>query len=1078
MAVDDKPSEPGDATTLDEGTSTGFRVSPTLPVAPREGRYKRGRELARGGLGTVTAAHDVTLRREVAVKELHEQTEVGRQRFVRETFTTARLQHPAIVPVFDAGTWDSGDPFLVLKLLDGKTLSDEVATRATTAERLALVPNLLTVADALGYAHEQGVVHRDVKPSNIMIGTHGETVLLDWGVAHDSAAEATPEGTVGTLRYMSPEQARGEPTKPAFDVYSLGATMAFVLGGDVPFEGVANAEMLARLRGGELPRQPLPAEVPADLASIVAKAMAPERDRYGHAGELADDLRKFIAGQLVGARTYTARQLFARWVRRNRLAVAVIVAALVAVAVIAIVAVRSVVGERDVAMDERARAEQRARDIVLLEARSHLQTDPTETIAWLKDYPEDAPELVAMVDEAAGRGVARHVWPAAVDATFADGALLVAERTGGLVRADLATGARRPLATLARRPLFVRSRGDAVFVLDEDGALWQWTAAGLVRRAAMSVRSRPTGMYVTAKGIKVTFAGAPTAWISDTMPRYPAFAASDDQSEATAMYGVSPDGALAIADPEPRRLWQFPPGTTVRSSNDATSYVAIARSGMPDRAAPPHGAAESIARPGMLDRSAPPHGGAESIDPGDQTSTIWLGHPDGTAPVALGSLPACTTGDIVALSDDGHLVTVLRCGTLTIFDGATRRTATDVAAFMLSPRGRWVAIGRRDGIDMLEVASGAIHRLGFGAATVVGFARDDSAMFSSGTEQGLRVWDLPAGAAAPIGFTAAVIGLTDRDDTLAIRGPLSCAVWSGKRITASAELAASAARTPDEWPWDRSDDGRSCVLAGRDGAAVVIRAGEAPQVLRDSSAIEECLLGGDGKLASCREADGSLVTFAAGARVTSRKVTGTIHGLVRYHGRALALVKRATGCALEAFDGTELASLPAGCRHVRASGVRSPMHETGVVVRRTDGVDVWTELATLPVAGESKAIEVSSGGLVAVAREQAVEIWDLRSRARRPQPPDHARAIEVMAWSNLGLLASADDQVIQLWDPASDRTRAIVAPHVTSLVWSTDGRTLYASDGATIDAWPSDLAPARLETLTSARIVNGRVLTP
>ncbi|HEV7555185.1 MAG TPA: serine/threonine-protein kinase, partial [Kofleriaceae bacterium] len=174
--------DPGDATTLDEpSAATGFRVSTTAAASPRSGRYQRGPEIARGGLGTVTSALDRTLQRQVAIKELHTRTEQGRQRFVREALTTARLQHPAIVPIFDVGTWEAGDPYLVLKLLEGKTLAEQLATMTSMASRLALLPNLLAVADALGYAHEQQVVHRDVKPANIMTGSHGETVLLDWG---------------------------------------------------------------------------------------------------------------------------------------------------------------------------------------------------------------------------------------------------------------------------------------------------------------------------------------------------------------------------------------------------------------------------------------------------------------------------------------------------------------------------------------------------------------------------------------------------------------------------------------------------------------------------------------------------------------------------------------------------------------------------------------------------------------------------------------------------------------------------------------------------------------------------------
>src|SRR5688572_16288182 len=156
-------------------------------------RYELGEEIARGGMGTVYAAHDRTLDRKVAVKVMR----AGRsdlpgspslstglaRRFTREVMLTARLQHPAIVPVYDAGTFDEGSPFYAMRMVAGQTL--DRAADGELAQRLGLLPSVLAVAEAIAYAHSEGVVHRDLKPQNVLVGRFGETVLLDWGLAKD-----------------------------------------------------------------------------------------------------------------------------------------------------------------------------------------------------------------------------------------------------------------------------------------------------------------------------------------------------------------------------------------------------------------------------------------------------------------------------------------------------------------------------------------------------------------------------------------------------------------------------------------------------------------------------------------------------------------------------------------------------------------------------------------------------------------------------------------------------------------------------------------------------------------------------
>src|SRR5271169_2308250 len=157
----------------------------STPPGPRPSgdRYELGRERARGGLGRVMEAEDRQLRRTVAVKELIHRDAPSEARFVREAFITARLEHPSIVPVYDAATSPEGAPFYVMKLVSGRTLEDLVAACKAAGERLALLPNVIAVADAIAYAHSQGVLHRDIKGSNVIVGEFGETIVIDWGLA-------------------------------------------------------------------------------------------------------------------------------------------------------------------------------------------------------------------------------------------------------------------------------------------------------------------------------------------------------------------------------------------------------------------------------------------------------------------------------------------------------------------------------------------------------------------------------------------------------------------------------------------------------------------------------------------------------------------------------------------------------------------------------------------------------------------------------------------------------------------------------------------------------------------------------
>jgi tetratricopeptide (TPR) repeat protein len=374
------PPNPALDATLDSSSQPSASAAlpdyPDLVTVDPE-HYVAGKEIARGGMGRIRRARDRRLRRDVAVKEILVKTGEAARRFEREARITARLQHPSIVNIHEAGVWPSGEPFYAMKLVTGRPLDEVIADAKTFEQRLALVPNVLAVADAMAYAHGERVIHRDLKPKNVLVGAFGETVVIDWGLAKDLAdAGSEPDGggtlgsadhaktafgaVMGTPAYMPPEQASGQPVDERADVYAIGVLLDHVLSGKPPFTGTSSDEILEAVkRGSPTPLSDRQPGVPPDLLAIVERAMQrlPSR-RYPTARELAEDLRRFQTGQLVGTHRYSPGELFRRWVRRHRAAVTVAGVALVVMIALGAFAVRRIVQARHDAEDERALAEE------------------------------------------------------------------------------------------------------------------------------------------------------------------------------------------------------------------------------------------------------------------------------------------------------------------------------------------------------------------------------------------------------------------------------------------------------------------------------------------------------------------------------------------------------------------------------------------------------------------------------------------------------------------------------------------------------------------------------------------------
>ena len=367
-------------------------LTPERLVEVQADLYERLGELARGGLGRISRARDLRSGRIVAIKEVIVQSDDGAIRFAREAMITANLQHPAIVPVYEVGRWATGEPFYAMKLVSGRPLSEVINAATDLDQRLGLPSHVLAVADALAYAHGERVIHRDLKPHNVLCGAFGETVVIDWGLARRIDEEETTHSLhrrisaapgqtyvgaiMGTPAYMPPEQARGKRVDERADVYAIGAILYHVLAGAPPYTGKTLDELIEKVKAGP-PRRlvEIVPEVPPDLAAIAERAMAPDPEaRYRSAAELATDLRRFTTGQLVLAHRYTTLQRLRRYVAKHRGPVLVTSLALAALVIGGSLALASVFRARDEAQlaQTRAESEQRRADTERDEARRRL----------------------------------------------------------------------------------------------------------------------------------------------------------------------------------------------------------------------------------------------------------------------------------------------------------------------------------------------------------------------------------------------------------------------------------------------------------------------------------------------------------------------------------------------------------------------------------------------------------------------------------------------------------------------------------------------------------------------------------
>lgn len=298
----------------------------TLAAVKQCGNYELLREIARGGMGIVFEARDTKLQRTVALKMILDRNLASPeavQRFYAEAEMAASLNHPGIVPIYDVGS-HAGHHYYAMALVEGSTLLAELQGRRFDMEEAAQI--VMDLANTVAYAHEHGVVHRDLKPGNVLLPRGGPPQITDFGLAKrtDRAEQLTVAGQIlGTPGYMAPEQAAGnvEQSGPAVDIYALGAILYHLLTGHPPFRTAMEA-LVCVLEQDPVPPRAMSRRVPRDLNVICMKCLSKSpADRYLSARDLADDLRRFLHGDVIQAKPSSFRRRALRWARhRPRLA--------------------------------------------------------------------------------------------------------------------------------------------------------------------------------------------------------------------------------------------------------------------------------------------------------------------------------------------------------------------------------------------------------------------------------------------------------------------------------------------------------------------------------------------------------------------------------------------------------------------------------------------------------------------------------------------------------------------------------------------------------------------------------------
>jgi WD40 repeat protein len=1005
---------------------------PASPALAAVGRFVVRKRLGAGAFGTVYRAYDPQLDRDVALKVPNAgvMTDARRvERFLREAKAAANLRHPHIVPVFDAGR--HGDSYYIASaFIAGKPLADTIPEAGDDFRRAARVVREL--AEALAYAHEQGIVHRDVKPANLMLDGQDRVHLMDFGLAsrQDEASRLTNDGAVmGTPSYMSPEQARGQKgeAQPAADQYAAGCVLYELLTGRPPFNGPPAVVIAAVLTTEPDPPRKYRPGVPADLETICSKAMSkrPE-DRYPDCRVLADDLRRWLDGEPIAARRASAAERAARWVRKNPAAATAGVVTTAAGVLAVVAAALGVMYQnadrlRAAAVEEQAKAERA--EAIATGARREAERQRAAAAAaggvavQARDALAAARETLARVEYGRTMQVAHQEWR--------EGNVGASRRLLEATRPDLRGWEWRYLDRLCNAD---------EMTLRHDGDVW-------------AVSFSPDGTRILTGGRTARVWDAKTGKVRLNI---------EGSGPGTNCAAYSSDGTRIVTGNQRQavKVWDAVAGVELASLKGHTGHV-LAVAFSPDRGRIVTAATDGTTRVWDANTGAEVYrlnaaGAARASFSPDGTRILTTGgHRDPQDQLVAKVWDAATGAELLALK--GHL--------------------RSVGAAVFSPDGSRVVTGSMDGTARVWNARTGAHVLTLwghtGAVSGVAFSPDGGRVVTAGEDRTARVWDAKTGAEVLVlrGHADTVYAAAfSPDGSRVVTGSMdgTAKVWDARagaefrpNAAGGASFTADGTRTVShssnqvgavydahtgrmlttlKGHTDRvagaalSRDGAWVVTAGLDNVAKVwdARTGAEVATLRGHT---------NGVLSCAFSPDGAHVvtgSYDRTARVWDAKTGAELFALKAY------TIQGST--ALFSPDGAHL--LTAG------GGVKVWDAKTGVERLELKGAGSEVDCAAYAADG---------GRIVTGSRDGAARVWDAKTGAELLVLKGHTGPVHAAGFSPDGarIVTGSLDRTARVWDAASGaELLALKSPNqVMDVAFAPDGERLFVF-GRAYDARP------------------------